>query len=471
MLLSVTIWIIGIRNHAAVDKVQAMNKSNLKIGARAKAASLAQLLIEQLDAIDTATAQFPVAISVAAADLEDWGWLTANEGLGRFVWSDRDSAEVWAGLGVAAEVNVTEQQDVNKCVSHCRDLLRGNNELIFFGGLSFDGQGDWEAFGRGKFVVPRLQLRKQYLTLAVMDAEDIRNARYDLQQVRFDAELPTPLPKPLSKSYIPNADGWQTRIDEALALIRSEAVEKIVLSRKTIFEFSESIDPIQLTSRLNATTNHCFVFCLDVGAGNAFVGATPERLFLRKLDELKSEVVAGTRMRGHYAEEDERLGIELLNSDKDQREHDIVRKSIRQKLHKYVDHLIVDSQASLLRLARKQHLLSNVEGKLKPGVDDGTLLNRLHPTPAVGGYPTDNALPEIARIEPFNRGWYAAPIGWISSESAHFAVAIRSGLIENNTLTLFSGAGIVHGSDPAEEWQEVESKIQDFISVIGRSYS
>ena len=97
------------------------------------------------------------------------------------------------------------------------------------------------------------------------------------------------------------------------------------------------------------------------------------------------------------------------------------------------------------------------------------LLDRLHPTPAVGGYPTENALPEIARIEPFSRGWYAAPVGWIGAESTQFAVAIRSGLVQGKTMSLFSGAGIVRGSDPHEEWQEVENKIQDFLSVLGPS--
>jgi menaquinone-specific isochorismate synthase len=135
-------------------------------------------------------------------------------------------------------------------------------------------------------------------------------------------------------------------------------------------------------------------------------------------------------------------------------------------LHKFVEHLEVDEQASLLRLAKKQHLRSNVQGSLKRDVDDCMLLSRLHPTPAVGGYPTENALPEIARIEPFNRGWYAGPVGWIGADDAEFAVAIRSGFIEDKTLSLFSGAGIVRGSEPGEEWCELENKIQDFMDIL-----
>ena len=447
-----------------------MNRSSLKLGGHANAlTALRQRLEQKLDSLLDTTTEFPASISINEVELNVWDWLNTNRQLARFAWSDRNSSEVWAGVGVSAKIEVPQEGDVSRSVAKCRELLNGNQELVFFGGISFDGMGDWEAFGQGKFVVPRIQFSKGKLTLAVMSEEDVPRARRELQQVRFDSEpLKSTLPSPVAKHYVPNADGWQTRIDEALALIRSEAVEKIVLSRKTILEFSESLNPIALTARLKESTHDCFVFCFNIGEGNAFIGATPERLFLRRKDLLESEVVAGTRMRGATSEEDERLANELLNSDKDQREHDIVRISIRQKLHKYVDHLIVDNQASLLRLARKQHLRSNVEGKLKPGVDDGTLLKRLHPTPAVGGYPTDNALPEIARIEPFNRGWYAAPIGWIGSDSAQFAVAIRSGLVEDNKLSLFSGAGIVRGSEPEEEWQEVENKIQDFISVLGR---
>ena len=175
----------------------------------------------------------------------------------------------------------------------------------------------------------------------------------------------------------------------------------------------------------------------------------------------------GTRPRGTTSGEDQRLAYELLTSDKDQLEHDIVRKSIRQKLHKFVERLDVDSHASVLRLANKQHLCSQVKGVLKRDVGEVDLLQRLHPTPAVGGYPTENALPEIARLEPFDRGWYAAPIGWIGLDDAEFVVGIRSGLVDGKTLSLYSGAGIVKGSDPEQEWLEVDNKIRGFEQLFG----
>ena len=413
--------------------------------------------------------QFPATVSVSASGLDPWNWLHSNAALTRIVWSERGTAELTAGVGIAASVEVQSEDDVSEVIRYCRDRLNGNMEVRFFGGFSFDGKDGWESFGAGRFIIPRLLLLADgNLRLTVMDADDIEQAKEDLQKLSLDVgRLETNLPSPTRVSHSPTADGWQSNVDEALTFIRSEVLEKLVLARKTKMEFDEPLNPIALTSRMFATTHDCFVFCFDLGDESAFVGATPERLFSRESNQLRSEVVAGTRKRGASSGEDQRLAYDLLTSEKDQLEHDIVRKSIRQKLHKFVDHLDVDSHASVLRLARKQHLCSEVEGTLKDDVEDGDLLKRLHPTPAVGGYPTENALPEIARLEPFNRGWYAAPIGWIGAESAEFVVGIRSGLVEGDKLSLYSGAGIVRGSDPDEEWKEVDNKIQDFVDILG----
>jgi menaquinone-specific isochorismate synthase len=427
-----------------------------------------ELLLHELNQLEDSDLPFPVSIEVAAPTLDPWQWLNSNSQLCRIAWCERDGSGIVAGVGIADEVQVSSQAEVHGSISACRQLINGNRHLRFFGGLSFSGSDHWQSFGRGRFVLPRLTLSGGKIHLAVMSAEDLESAKLEIQQICFQPEpFDSNIARPVARTYSPTIDGWQSNVDEALSLIRNEVLEKIVLSRKAVFNFEAPLNPVALTKRLQANTNDCFIFCFNFDDASSFVGATPERLFFREGNRLQSEVVAGTRMRGQDPKEDEKLAIELLTSDKDQREHDIVRKSIRQKLHKYIDLLEVDSQASILRLARKQHLRSNVQGNLKPEVSDGMLLERLHPTPAVGGYPTDNALPEISRIEPFDRGWYAAPVGWIGADSAQFAVAIRSGLIQSNTLSLYSGAGIVRGSDPDEEWQEVENKIQDFISVLG----
>lgn len=421
--------------------------------------------IEKLNEIKPSQVEFPANIRIPAQGLPHWNWLEANSATQRVVWADRDSQSVSVGLGTAASIQ--SDGDAAQCLAKCREVLGENESLKWFGGFSFDGKETWPGFGAGKFLIPRVLLNRGHLNIAVMDADDVELARHELEGLEgAHADMAFDLPAPTEKTYLPNYDSWQSWVDEALSLIRAEALEKLVLSRKATLRFEDQISPVALTARLHETTHACFVFCLDFGQG-AFIGATPERLFSRRDDQLSSEVIAGTRRRGADETEDERLAIELLTSDKDQREHDIVRKSIRQNLHSLTEHLGVDSRASILRLSTKQHLRSMVKGVIKDGVDDGMLLQRLHPTPAVGGYPTENALAEIARIEAFNRGWYAAPVGWIDAKTTDFAVAIRSGLVEGNTLSLYSGAGIVNGSDPDEEWHEVENKITDFMSLLG----
>ena len=434
---------------------------------REKSASALQLeIFKKLDSLAASTSQFPVALTLPTSVPLGWRLLSANPQTARVVWSDRDGSERIAGIGVAHTVDLEFGGQVTNCLDRCRAILDGNTLLRFFGGFSFDGSDAWSTLGAGKFVIPRITISQDQLILAIMSPEDIEKAKHEIQQFCFGDAQPTAIPKPIKTRLVPEAAGWQSKVNEALSLIRAEVLEKIVLSRKTILEFDHPLDPISLTSQLENATHDCFVFCFNFSPGTSFVGATPECLFFRHGDVLKSEVIAGTRVRGRDQKEDEQLASELLNSDKDQREHEIVRKSIRQRLHKFVDHLEVDPEASILRLARKQHLRSNVSATLKPNVHDGVLIERLHPTPAVGGYPTDNALREIARIEPFNRGWYAAPVGWIGCDKTHFAVAIRSGLIDSNRLSLFSGAGIVRGSEPEKEWQEVQNKIQDFMSIL-----
>jgi menaquinone-specific isochorismate synthase len=317
-------------------------------------------------------------------------------------------------------------------------------------------------------VLPRFLLEAGRLHVVALDKNDVLTATLELQQLCLDPpNLNCSLPAAESIELSPNKADWQAMITDALDLVHHEVLEKIVLARETTMMFAQPLNAASLTSRIADATHDCYVFCFEFGGNVSFVGATPERLFQRVGSELRCDVVAGTRPRGRTTGEDQRLAYDLLSSDKDQLEHDIVRKCIRQRLHKVVDQLAVDSHASVLRLARKQHLRSTVEGTLKPGVSDGDLLERLHPTPAVGGYPPENALPEIERLEPFNRGWYAAPLGWIARDEAEFVVGIRSGLIDGRYLKLYSGAGIVKGSEPEKEWDEVENKICDFVDVLG----
>ena len=165
--------------------------------------------------------------------------------------------------------------------------------------------------------------------------------------------------------------------------------------------------------------------------------------------------------------EDEGLRDDLLHSAKDLSEHSYVSKGIREALEPLCEELEIEEHISEMKLARRRHLRSKVRGTIREGVTDAGLLDAMHPTPAVGGHPRSEALEQIHALEPFDRGWYAGPVGWIGTEESEFAVGIRSGLVWGRTLALFSGAGIVAGSVPDEEWAEIEQKIGDFTEMFG----
>jgi menaquinone-specific isochorismate synthase len=128
----------------------------------------------------------------------------------------------------------------------------------------------------------------------------------------------------------------------------------------------------------------------------------------------------------------------------------------------------VDKDISVLKLHQCQHLRTHIEGILEQDNTDADLLRTLHPTPAVGGLPKEGAVRWIAEAEPFDRGWFAGPVGWIGGDSAEFAVGIRSGLVSDTTLSLYAGAGIVPGSEAEQEWAEIENKLSPFVGILAK---
>ncbi len=417
--------------------------------------------------------KFPfVAAAPLSASVSPTAWLRVQSEPQKVLWSSRGNTATVCGAGAASTVEADPGMPAASVFDACREILDGNEQLLFYGGFAFRrdqsmATGPWQSFGSAKFWLPRATYDGSVVRVVVLNAKDRDRASEFLDKLRWNVESPaSQIPAAKRRQDLPQLEDWERSIDKALDLFQQEVLEKIVLARKASFEFSEALCPISLCERLAAATHACYHFCFQIDGRNAFLGATPECLFKRNGRILSSEVVAGTRRRDTDVREDRRLADELLASTKDQLEHDIVRKSIRQRLHAHVESLQVDSQASILKLAKKQHLFSRVSGKLKPNVNDGCLIERLHPTPAVGGYPTENALAEIDRLEPFDRGWYAGPVGYIGTNDAEFAVAIRSGLVGGRQLSLYSGAGIVPGSTAQLEWEEIEHKIGDFLDII-----
>ncbi|NKB22898.1 MAG: isochorismate synthase [Kiritimatiellae bacterium] len=416
-----------------------------------------------------------LVIPIPSVDPLDW--LNQQKSDVKSYWSSRDKQFEMAAVGMADCITAKTFHEFPHFSQRLKDILSVSSKGVrYYGGYRFSNSAStemWEPFGSYYFYLPRFELihkrGKRYLACNVFlkDSTTVDQVLAELEEITFSSNSSESVPLiPTLREDDPGKEQWHTNIYRALASFDVGEMEKIVLARKSTFSFDHHLNPLTLLQKLQAGTPQCFHFCFQPQKGTAFVGASPERLYRRTGQSIESEAVAGTRPRGQTRSIDTRLAQELLDSDKELREHCFVRDSIRDLLEPLCESLNLDADVSLIRLARGQHLFTGFHGSLKAHVTDQDLLHELHPTPAVGGCPTEKAIQKITEWENFDRGWYAAPIGWIGRDSAEFAVAIRSGLINGDQLSLFSGAGIVQGSTPEREWSEIENKIGDFIKLL-----
>lgn len=405
-------------------------------------------------------------------------WLGAQPAGEKVYWSGREDGRRVAAAGVADQL-LPDSPSGYETLNLTRNAL-ADSSARYYGGLRFDPESEassvWAPFGGWRFVLPRLELvtgntgtELACNLLLPHDASRVEEILEEIQNSPLPAGGPAgELPLPVSRLDSPDRTGWGLNVEHALAAFRRGDLEKVVLARRVEFGFAGELDPELLLANLEAATPGCFHFGLRSAGGPAtFVGASPERLYRREGREVTSEAVAGTLPRGDSEESDAALRARLLGSDKDRREHGYVREGVREALAGLCEEIEVEDGVSEMKLASRRHLVSGVRGTLRPGVTDADLLAALSPTPAVGGYPDESARRFLREAEPFDRGFYAGPVGWLGAEAAEFAVGIRSGLVEGRRLALYSGAGIVEGSDAGSEWREIEQKISDFAAVLG----
>ncbi len=421
-----------------------------------------------------------VRVGVPVKSQDAFTWLDLQSGPDRIIWGGRHRNKIRAMVGAADVVSGRGTFAFDAGSDRISGVLnRPGDEMKYFGGFRFDSSRPtdevWDGFEEFRFVLPRFELHvsgdraQVYCNLIFPEDEDYLDdilseiERLQLADEPFDGELTMPI----ARRDLPDRPTWIDRITEVVNLFSTSVLEKIVLARRVDYTFSTGISALYLLKRLVRSTPNCFHFYFESNSGGKFVGATPERLFYRNGRQIESEAVAGTRPRGESDADDEALRTSLLTSEKDQLEHAFVRDTILDILRAYCSSVTIDSEASEMRLARGRHLVSRISGVLQGDVADRNLIRDLHPTPAVGGHPTGDAVERIGEFEGFDRGWYAGPIGWFGRDSAEFAVALRCGVVRGNRLSLFSGAGIVVGSEPEAEWTEIEQKIEDFVNVLG----
>lgn len=260
------------------------------------------------------------------------------------------------------------------------------------------------------------------------------------------------------------ADAFLAAVDTAIAAIRNRSVSKVVIARDLLGHLPEGADLRLVLASLALGYPDCFTYAV-----NGLIGSSPETLVRVDRGSVSARVLAGSMGRGADAEADHDAAVTLATSTKDLDEHQYALASVMTALQPHSSLLAASEQPFTLKLPNLWHLASDVEGTLTDGSTSLDLIAALHPTAAVAGTPTTSALALIDELEPFDRGRYAGPVGWVDADGdGEWAVALRCAHVSaTGRITAYAGAGIVDGSEPARELAETKMKFRPVVEAFG----
>lgn len=409
----------------------------------------------------------------------------------RFFWKSPDDDTTIVGSGLLCSFSNSGADDrFSRIEAEWNEILSsavidnpfrvpGTGPLLF-GGFSFDPyslkEEKWQPFGDALFYLPEYMLtiigEDYYLTVNLFESEELASQSNKVKKT-FDillkgAESSQVSAPKLERKEELSVPEWLTSVAEVVdELQSSDTVNKVVLSREMKLTFSKPISSEYVVKQLHLQQKDSFIFLLETPDGS-FAGASPERLVKKMNDQVLSTSLAGSIGRSEDPAEDTDLGNMLLNDEKNLYEHDLVVKMIKGALEPYCNELQVPENPVLLKTPYIQHLYTPVSGISKPGTSILHLVGQMHPTPALGGVPTDQAMKIIRDKEKMDRGFYASPIGWTDFDgNGEFIVAIRSGLLKGKQAFLYAGCGLVADSDPNDELKETGIKFLPMLQAMG----
>lgn len=273
----------------------------------------------------------------------------------------------------------------------------------------------------------------------------------------------------LGATSVPDEARFKQGVEQAIANFQLSDIRKTVLSRILEVELGESADVSDIFARLVMQNPTGFHFRLPLMDNAELIGASPELLIRRQGRAVFSNPLAGSARRQADEAKDREVSEALMQSSKDAYEHRLVIEDIREQLTPLCASLQVPEGPSLLSTKAMWHLSTAIQGELAdPAASALELACRLHPTPAVCGFPTGQAHKLISLVEPFERGMFSGMVGWCDAQgNGEWVVTIRCGKVKNNRIQLFAGAGIVEDSCPSAEWHETQAKLQTMLNALG----
>lgn len=382
-------------------------------------------------------------------------WLKGQEVYPQFYLNFRDCSKKLAAIGQ---------------VRLFRDLDQAQN---FIQETDYPLVGGVQFYGESQFYLPRLCLWQQENKLKIaffVDRDKDPQSEYNACLLALKTfEKSTALCSIHQSIHFvkkrAEQQEWCKWVQEALTQIQQGILNKIVLANETLFHAEKELNAKDFLAESERYNFGCYHFLFSERVGYSFIGSSPERLYQRIGNELHTEALAGTAFVGENLQETQQQAHWLLQDEKNIYENQLVVDDIKQNLLPYVSAINI-SALSLKSLRQVQHLKRQISAYLLPKFGDDTFLSAIHPTAAVAGLGRVEALDFLRKTENFDRHWYAGTLGIMSKTWAEFCVAIRSAFIEQKQIRVFAGAGIVEGSIPLLEWQEIERKALGLISLL-----
>ena len=418
----------------------------------------------------------------------------------KFYWDHPENSISISAAGNMAELKATgssrfseiseKSAEIKKKIAAYTAISHSMAGPLFLGGYSFTDHNIgklWNRFGASRFVLPEWMLiRSGNLHLLTLIFEREGREVHELYQeiiekithfIRLAGDLSPGENETVQHDDIlctlqqpEDKQRWLNNVEKARDLIIQKKFEKIVIARSIEVESRHRLQPTLMSHKLRQQFPGCYNFLIQVDEDTSFIGATPERLASFKNGMLLTEGLAGSISRGKSALEDAALANSLMKSDKDRSEHQYVVHAIDSSLQPFSYRVEHPKQPRVKKLQNVQHLFTPISASIKDGVQIHELIEKLHPTPAVGGFPKVQSTRHIQQIEQIERGWYSAPIGWFNLNGCgEFAVAIRSALLHKNRAWLYAGCGIVEDSDPETEWNETLIKFRPMLDALNHS--
>ncbi|MBA2876027.1 isochorismate synthase DhbC [Thermaerobacillus caldiproteolyticus] len=278
---------------------------------------------------------------------------------------------------------------------------------------------------------------------------------------------------------VPSPQEYENAVEQGLSRIKAGDLRKVVLSRSLHLASSEKVDISHLLRKLAVHNPNGYTFAAELlseankasetKGSRTLLGASPELLVSKSGLQVIANPLAGSAPRSEDPEEDQRRANALLSSAKNRHEHAVVIEAVANALRPFCKTLNVPEEPSLIHTETMWHLSTVISGELSsPSITSLELAFALHPTPAVCGTPTQLAKKAIQEIEPFERGFFTGMVGWCDGEGdGEWIVTIRCAEVEDYSLRLFAGAGVVEGSTPEEELAETSAKFRTMLLAMG----